>query len=176
MKIAVLGGGVIGLTTGIELSKRGHSVSIYYKVLPPNPGPAASAACALWYPLWTGDKSETPAGYAERITKWAIDSWGKFSELHQSEQNEYGIYRIKNFEMLWPSDEVAPYLREIDPKYRLITERDLPRGCAQRLEFFTFVIETPRYLRQLINVFEANGGKLVPREFVNRDDLCELEE
>lgn len=44
--ILVVGGGVIGLTTGIKLLELGYEVTIYTKDLSPNT--CSDVACAIW--------------------------------------------------------------------------------------------------------------------------------
>ena len=69
MKIAIAGAGVAGLTCGVVLAERGHSVTIVASEI----GPASRAAGAVWFPY--------DCEPAESVKAWALVTYERLCEL-----------------------------------------------------------------------------------------------
>jgi D-amino-acid oxidase len=176
MEIAVIGGGVIGLSTANLLLSEGHSVTLYTKEIPPNV--TSSIACAIWLPIWTGEKEEVPLNYADLLTGWSIDSWQEFQHLHQIGAEKYGIHLITNHELFSGEEPLPPYLLATlkSDEIQAVYDYNLPASFNFRWSFKTWLIETPIYLRQLLQDFLERGGKLVLMTFANVAELQQLPE
>src|SRR5215204_4941398 len=63
--VAVVGSGVVGLSTARVLQRRGKSVTLYTKELPPET--TSNVAGALWYPTHVYDPQKVSAAFLERF-------------------------------------------------------------------------------------------------------------
>lgn len=167
--IAVLGGGVIGLTTALELATRGYRVRVYADRFANDT--TSNAAGALWLP--TG--IEFPDDPAERahLNNLLARSADRFRAL---DPDTWGVEILPIYE-----PETCPH----HPRYfesgaiehpHAIAE--LPVGGRPRVGrvYQTFFIHTPRFLRTLIARLEAVGVDLVERRFDSPDDVMSLDE
>ena len=75
MHIAVLGGDVIGLSTGIELLERGQQVSLYTQALPPHG--VSSVAAAIWMPFLSGNPARLTPEAVAAMRRWSEDAWAR---------------------------------------------------------------------------------------------------
>jgi D-amino-acid oxidase len=187
MRIAVIGGGVIGLTTGVLLSQQGYEVNLYTRELPNKRALsftkiASSAACAIWLPIWTFDPNTASKEFQEKLIDWCRFS---FREFVTRIGDVYGISWTRNHE-LFPNIELAPsYLKGLLPNfeesmdYSLHSIADL-KGVnipqVYRWSFDTLIIETPVYLPKLINDFRDLGGKIQMQEFSEISQITSLPE
>ena len=73
---AVLGCGVMGLSTAILMQRRGWRVTIYTKDVPPNT--TSNIAGGLWGPSTDADPGMTPPDYEERFER-GEEAWDLFA-------------------------------------------------------------------------------------------------
>lgn len=176
-QIAVLGGGVIGLTTGISLLETGRcNVTVYtHRVADSNPHSlplVSEVACALWLPMWTNHSGQNRPGYQKQESHWSRNSFLRFSALGSS----CGIDRVLHHEFyteddlksgLFISAESADFLPDFH-EGRDMEPPPMPHGMQPLVyhqTFFTYIIVVPIYLAWLHQRFFALGGKLIPNVF-----------
>jgi len=138
-EVAVIGCGVIGLTTAILLLRNKCKVNIYTRDLPHQT--ASSVACATWLPFGTSDKYET--GYLDLLKQWSRESISEFSKL--TKFDSYGVRWIRDHELFHQQSDVTDdiwQLSEILPNFEAQTDKTLPDSFTYRVSFDTFVIET----------------------------------
>jgi D-amino-acid oxidase len=150
--VLVLGAGVSGLTTALQLQEQGFKVEIWYAELAPN---ASTNAAAFWYPFQV-----SPAD-RPRIGKWAERSYHHLLKLAQSTGS--GVKLRKLIEMKRESDEF-PWWGPIVPSLRRAraTEITAPYTralCVERLP----VIATDMHLGWLRKQYTDAGGILTQR-------------
>jgi D-amino-acid oxidase len=149
MRVAVVGGGVIGLTCALELTRAGHRVTV---VSEDDPLDTTSAvAAALWFPY--------EAAPAADVARWGAASLARFTRLAEDPATGVALreglvmYRRPDPDLAWMA--VVPDAERVDD------------GVRARLP----VIEMARYLRWLAGELEAGGASLVRRRVENLDDL-----
>lgn len=167
--VAVLGGGVIGFTTGIVLARRGLRVSLYAESV--GAGTASSAACAMWLPFLMGgsnaDGPETEELNESR--RWAEVSWNHFQKLTGPDR---GVLRTRWLELFVERPE-TPYYADVVDSFE---EGEFEGGYgshAYSWRFNTFVIEMPKYYPWLVEEFERLGGTVHTRRVDAFSDLSE---
>ncbi len=173
METAVIGCGVIGLTTGILLSRAGHKVTIYCRETPPNL--VSNAACAIWEPasFYSSEGETLPDDYEESMLRWTRDSWDTFTSLPGK---EYGIQWKLHHEMFREPTAAPAYMSEILPDFQAVADNTLPSPFSYRWTFKTLIIETPIYMARLMQEFSRIGGNIVRGTFDSVAGLFELSE
>ncbi len=168
-RVAVLGGGVIGLTAARELLQRGHAVTLYAEKFA---GETTSIrAGAVWLPTGVdfNDSPRQRAFFLDILRR----SRRAFAEL---DRDRFGVEALPIYE---PAEAVLH--REFFDNGTIDPPVDLPalpvgalRGPGRT--FTTDFIHTPRFLRELQADIEQLGGRLIRRRFESIDDLADLEE
>jgi D-amino-acid oxidase len=147
--VLVIGCGVIGLTSALELQAAGARVTIAARALPPDT--VSNVAAAFWYPYAVAPQ--------ERCLPWAHASLAVFREHARDPAS--GV--------LLPRGLEAPrWLREV-PGARAARQGELRPGFESGVAFEAPVIETSIYLPWLMRRFEARGGTLEIARFESLD-------
>jgi D-amino-acid oxidase len=152
-RIVILGQGVIGLTTGLVLSRAGHDVEIYSER--GSFETTSMAACAVWLPLFLGEHQPESRGGVDnaRVQRWAADSYSYFSTIASAETgvNSAPLYR------LGAAVEDAPRLEGTGIR---VSHFELPRVPAGMRHVWcvpSFVIDMPVYLAWLVEEVRSAG-------------------
>jgi D-amino-acid oxidase len=135
-RIAVVGGGVIGLTNAIRLREAGHQVEILAREFSPNT--TSDVAAAFWCPYRVGED--------DRAFDWATGTYEQFARLVQVE--EAGIFATRQRE-IFKSSAPDPWYVEMTHGFNRCSVHDLPSGFVDGYEFDTFIIDTPTYMKYL---------------------------
>lgn len=170
---AVIGAGVIGLTTAVSLTRAGISVTIYADSQAPDI--TSSVAAALWQPSTIFRPERVSADFLERFRFAARTS----HEIFRREAGDpaKGVRWIRMFDL---SDGApAPYRPEGDDLYpgAAFDDRDARRfGVAHAERYYALTIDMSLYLPALMREFAAAGGRFVARRFDSLEDVEALEE
>jgi len=173
-RCAVIGSGVMGLTTARLLQDRGWDVVIYTKDLPPNT--TSNIAGGQWSPTSVYDEeSITPAFRAQFERAMAI-AYRYFQNLAGP---RYGVRWIGNYEI----GSGPPAENNFNDRYRnfypQLQQLSMDRHpfAAQYVRYFdTMLIEPAVFLLALIQDFHAAGGRIQLREFREQAEVLTLEE
>jgi glycine/D-amino acid oxidase-like deaminating enzyme len=170
--VAVIGAGIMGLTTARLCQEAGLPVTIYTKALPPHT--TSNIAGGQWEPfgLFEGDKV-TPEWRAQFAR--ALDySWRRFQIMVGA---DYGIRWVPTYQAttIAPGEpmkrtEYMPGLRYLSP-----AEHPFPID-GHVIHFQTMYAETGRLLRKLEQDVQIAGGRIVVREFASPDEIAALPE
>lgn len=172
-RYAVVGCGVMGLSTGRLLQKRGKRVTIYTKQMPPDT--TSNMSAAWWSPGSTVDPNERTDAYDEQFVKAA-----RFANRYY--QNyvslDYGVqWRPRYSVSEQPPDGAARSLiADLFPEGQDLTAGEHPFPWPYVRRSWTMVIEPPRYLRALLRDFRIAGGEVVVESFNKLEDVLALEE
>lgn len=173
--VAVLGCGIVGLTTARLLQEAGRQVTLYAAQLPPHT--TSNIAGGQWHPasLYEPDRV-TPEWIAQ--FKLAMDySWRRFQIMVGE---EYGIRWVPTYLQMHddPSEDSAePDLADAYEADRVILgpgEHPFPVKRVRR--FSTMYAESGHLLRQLIRDIQIAGGRFVIRDFATPAEILTLPE
>jgi D-amino-acid oxidase len=166
-RAAVLGCGGVGLATARLLQRRGFTVTIYAKELPPNT--TSNISGAQWSPAESYDADHLSDAFAAQFVRAAHLSNREFQNMVG---DDYGIRWIENYVI---SDRpfqrpqgASQNLVDLYPDAKDLARGDHPFGSAYVRRFVTMLIEPPVYLNAMLRDFLLAGGALVVRGF---DDL-----
>lgn len=173
-RAAVLGCGVIGLSTARLLQDRGWRVTIYARELPPHT--TSNVAGALWGPTSVFDPPRLTPAFEARFAEAARISHHAFRNLVGA---GYGVRWIEQFYLGADPQPLPYYMRKLPDLYR--SRRDLephehpfPSPRARRI--LTLMIEPGVYLRRLMTEVRSAGGSIVVRDFGDLASVVALEE
>jgi len=173
-RFAVLGGGVMGLSVARLLQRRGGTVTIYAKDLPPNT--TSNLAGALWYPTSSYNSQKVSTAFLEQFRLACRISNRAFQELVG---DEYGVRWVETFDLqreLAPLEREPPGGAQLYPETKILREPKHYFGFPYVRQFSTMMIEPPVYLNALLRDFYIAGGKVVVTEFRSRQEIASLSE
>ena len=166
---AVLGCGVIGLSTARLLQRKGFRVTIYANDLPPET--TSNIAGGLWLPTSVYDKTKVDSKFLSQFDIACRISHRMFQDYIG---DNYGVWWMKEFSlgiaMEFPVSTVLfPEIKEHrNPKTYF--------GFDYVQQFTTMMIEPPIYLNALLRDFYLAGGKVKVRFFESMGDITSLRE
>ncbi len=170
--VAVLGAGIMGLTTARLVQEAGFPVTIYTKALPPHT--TSNIAGGQWEPFGHFDEDAVTPEWRDQFHRALDYSWRRFQIMVGE---DYGIRWLPTFRQSnrslsnpRPLDRYMPNLRVVPP-----VEHPFPVD-SQIIAFDTMYAETGRLLRQLEEDVRTAGGRIVIRDFATPADVLALQE
>lgn len=151
--IQVIGCGVIGLTTAVELQEAGHKVDITCRALPHNT--VSAVAAAIWFPFSAEPKA--------RVDAWSRSTFLTFARL-AAEPHQTGVF-------------MTDFLVYVEDASYVYWEDALPQGIKREAEpelipghyHTAYYLRVPFsdssvYMPYLLKRFRQNGGQIQQRE------------
>lgn len=167
--VAVIGAGVMGLTTARLVQEAGFPVTIYTAALTPETTSSVAGGQISPFGHYSDD-AVTPEWRAQFAAAMAY-SWSRFQIMVGE---KYGIRWLPTYE---ESRRTAPHADEsFMPDWRVVKQRDHPFPLDNVIRYQTMYVETPRFLRQLTADVLGAGGKILVRKFATPADLAALPE
>lgn len=176
--VAVLGSGVVGLSTARLLQDSGFEVTIYAKDLPPNT--TSNVAGGFWYPVTLFQEQFRTAAFNEQFAKACTFAFSRYQTMVGS---RYGVRWTSSFQLrnsAFPDagdfshrgvvGSLTPEFRDLGPGQHPFVGYEFVRG------FDTLLIEPPIYLTALMQDFLLAGGKVQVREFHETAEVSRLPE
>lgn len=165
--VAVLGAGVMGLSTALLAQERGHQVTIHAERLPPDT--TSNIAGGQIYPASHYQPGLVSEAWMRQFAAAMDYSWRRFQLLVGE---DYGIRWLPTYES--GSGPVSGLLRPYMPGLADLpgTANPFPTGPVR--VYNTMYVETGRYLRQLTRDFLAAGGRFVIRRFGTLAEIAAL--
>lgn len=157
-KVAVVGGGVIGLTSAIRLCEAGCAVEVLAREF--SPGTTSDVAAAFWCPYRGAED--------ERASTWARRTFEVLTEL--AAIPEAGIAPRRQREIFKRPAE-SPWYYPITQGFSRCTADQLPPGFVDGYEFDTYLIDTPTYMTYLHRCCAELGINLNETEVPNLESL-----
>ena len=169
---AVIGCGVMGLTAGTLLQRRGFRVTIYARELPPHT--TSNVAGGLWLPTSVYEEGQASAAFKAQFRRAARLSHWYFQELVGE---YYGVRWISNYLASGEPIRRPPWFAEL---IDLFPEREdippeghsFPRRYVSRNA--TLQIHPPVFLPAVERDFRLAGGQIVVREFHSPGEVVAL--
>ncbi|XP_013382964.1 D-aspartate oxidase [Lingula anatina] len=174
--IAVIGAGVVGLSTAINIieSVPDARVTIYADRWSPDTLSDGAAGCfgpKLGGPMY-------PMGIElERFKTWARDSFQHYDAIaHSAESAEAGVFPVSGYRLYCRPGNVAPYRAlELMSNYKELSKEEMKKFPPKyKVGFFftTLIAECHRYLPWLLKRFKSKGGHVVQQKMTTLKQFC----
>ena len=174
LDVAVLGAGVMGLTSALILARRGHNVTVYADVM--HPDTTSNVAGALWLPSSLYDRAVASEDFLR--LNWQVTREAHRGFLPYVNRPGYGVNWVHH-------SEVSNRVR--DPRYGLPGGDDLYPGLEvltgetrfgfpYEERFHTLMIDPDFYLDQLMKDAQQAGAIFLARRFATLDEVLALTE
>jgi D-amino-acid oxidase len=151
-EIAVLGGGVIGLTAAVTLAERGYSVQVFAKAFPPDT--TSNVAGGQWAPASVEHKDKAQF---ERILKNAFNT-------HKARGPAYGVSPRQNYATTrLPSFADVP--TGLVPAPTALAHLPFARLKSRGFVYSTLLVEPPIFLPKLVSDLNDRGVPLKTKTF-----------
>jgi D-amino-acid oxidase len=177
-RFAVLGCGVNGLSTALLLQRRFQdgpgTVTIYAKDLPPET--TSNIAGGFWSPTSVYEAEAASMRFTEQFNLACRISNRAFQLLVGP---EYGVRWIDTLELYRNEASLARELpggNDLYPQQEIHRDAEHYFGFPYARQYNTMLIEPPVYLNALLRDFYIAGGKLLVKEFRNREEIMRLPE
>jgi D-amino-acid oxidase len=181
--IAVIGAGLIGLTTALRLAETGARVTIYAADFPAET--RSARATGVWSPSSRIGFSDAVAEcFAERWERWARSSWA----THLGSLGLAGdpLEFLTQYNMSGGASQRVPTARPFLHLDRRLADLapgwgDTPAGEGPSPSRFsrsgpTLVFNVSEYFDRLARLFLLRGGRMVRRAFADRTAALALDE
>tara|TARA_B110000116_G_scaffold230490_1_gene212891 strand:- start:28 stop:1095 length:1068 start_codon:yes stop_codon:yes gene_type:complete len=172
---AVIGGGVMGLTTARLLQDAGWNVTIYTREMSRHT--TSNIAAGEFGPGGAHNPEVSTDAFKSRLDFAARVSHHAFTNLGGAD------YGVKWIEMHWPTDSLENKLRPFDGSFpHLYPYNDVfgpgehPFPTRYLRSTVTMLIEPAIFLRRITEDVQQAGGRFVIRDFGAKEELLSLSE
>lgn len=172
---AVLGCGVIGLSTARILQERGFNVTIYAEAIPPNT--TSNIAGGQWAPTSVFlDDDVTPA-FRTVFQKAAAIAYRRFEIMAGP---RYGVRWIDNYDLTMRADQGGQYGTEVREGVALFADvaridpASTPFTAPYVRRFTSMLIEPNTYLPAMLEDFYIAGGRIHVKRFTDVREIAHL--
>ena len=172
-RVAVIGCGVMGLTTARLLQDRGFDATIYARDLPPDT--TSNVAGGQWSPYTVFDDEAATPAFRQQLERAARLSHRYFQNLVG---DTYGVRWIENYILRDkpPAQQQPNPLRDLFFAAEVLPRDRHPFAASYVSRFTTMLIEPAVFLPAVTRDFLLRGGRIHVREFRDHRDLLQLEE
>lgn len=175
---AVLGCGVVGLSTARLLQLRGYNPIIYAKEMPPFT--TSNIAGGYWDPVTLYDVGRVTPEFRNQLGRAALFAMRTYQSLAGE---PYGVrwlpvYSLSSNGPITPARTESPY-RDIEPLFpetQQLAPGQHPFGALYARKRYSMLIEPAIYLSALVRDFQIAGGHIVIREFQAAEEIGALSE
>jgi len=168
--VAVIGAGVMGLSTARLVQEAGFPVTIYAKALPPDT--TSNIAGGQFHPFGHYDHNQVTSEWRAQFLAALDYSWRRFQIMVG---DDYGIRWLPTYAETSGGLE-RQILPTFPPDNRLLGPNDHPFPVEHMTRYDTLYVETGRYLRQLVRDLEIAGGRIEIRDFATPAAIAALPE
>ena len=163
--VAILGGGVIGLTTAYDLLEQGYDVHIYADNWSPNL--TSNVAAGIWSPLWL------PEGTPEEqkiLNQRMLEASEQRFLMSTGEQPEFaGVRFIDSYS--FKSDSLQEAIKTKHRGEDVVVYFD--NGVIKKGKRISELsIDGKLFMEDLFSKVKSKGARLKERHFGNLDDVC----
>lgn len=155
-EVLVIGAGVVGLTTAVELLARGRRVEVWTRDAPS--ATTSAVAAALWYPFLAEPRA--------RVLTWSRATYEALAR-QAVEAPESGVRMTRFVECFRVDPRGAPpdlWWESAVPSLRHLPRAEIPEGFDAAIEVEAPVADTRAYLPWLVSRVRALGGVVRERE------------
>jgi glycine/D-amino acid oxidase-like deaminating enzyme len=167
--VAVLGSGVMGLSTARLVQEAGFPVTVYAAALPPDT--TSNIAGGQFHPFGFFRKADVTPEFMAQFARALDYSWRRFQIMVG---DDYGIRWLPTY-VASDTPDSQP-IAHFPPVNRVLSQAEHPFPVADVVRYDTLYVETGRYLRQMIRDVQTAGGKIEVRRFAAPADIAALAE
>jgi glycine/D-amino acid oxidase-like deaminating enzyme len=170
--VAVLGSGIVGLTTARLVQEAGFPVTIYTAALPPET--TSNIAGGEFSPSLHFDRDSVTPEWREQFRAALAYAYRRYQIMVG---DEYGVRWLDKYSfsdsLLRPPD---PLTASIHPDTQDLEPGQHPFGNRYARHRKGMYIQTPKFLDQLLEDIRLAGGKVVVRKMATAADVAALPE
>mgnify|MGYP001562859093 CR=1 FL=1 len=166
--VAVIGAGIMGLSTARLLQEAGFAVTIYAKALPPDT--TSNIAGGQFHPFSLYRDDMVTPEWRRHFTAALDYSWRRFQIMVGE---DYGVRWLTTYSEGTKGTALLP---TFPPAARQLHPDEHPFPVERLWRYDTLYVETGRYLRQVQRDFAGAGGKISVRDFATPAAIAELSE
>jgi glycine/D-amino acid oxidase-like deaminating enzyme len=167
--VAVIGSGVMGLSTARLAQEAGFPVTIYTAALPPDT--TSNIAGGQFHPFSVFREREVTSEFKAQFARALDYSWRRFQIMVGE---DYGVRWLPTYvESDSPEEKV---IATFPPVNRMLRTAEHPFPLDSIRRYDTMYVETGRYLRRMLTDFQVAGGKIEIRKFATPADIAALPE
>lgn len=159
LRVAVVGGGVVGLTCALELARSGHRVRVH--TADPWAATTSAVAAAIWFPY--------RAAPADAVLRWGATSLEVLTRLAADPAS--GV-RLLPGTYVHRTPDPDPWWTPGVPGVRPATADELPPGAPAGTRCTLPVVDTGAYLPWLAAACAAAGVETVPGRVGALDEVA----
>jgi D-amino-acid oxidase len=175
---AVLGCGVVGLSTARLLQLRGYNPVIYAKDMPPLA--TSNVAGGYWSPVTLFDGDRVTPEFQRQFGEAARFSMRRYQSLAG---DSYGVRWLPVYSLAADSPytparpgSIYSEVEPLFPETRRLGPGQHPFGEVYARREYSMLIEPAIYLNALVRDFQIAGGRIVIREFHAPEEIMTLRE
>ncbi|GFR69819.1 D-aspartate oxidase-like [Elysia marginata] len=176
LNVAVVGAGVVGLSTAVALQQRVKNVKVTLIADRFDEGTTSWGAGGLFRP----DLDSYPAEHQSSFRQWISDSWKFYNALASSEHSQDCGLTFVAGTLLQNSPKDLGYscISELTHDFQKLDEAqikkmNLPSTFKYAYSCTTVITHVPTYLRWLMQKFRGNGGKVECRKVSRLSQLSD---
>ncbi len=169
--VAVMGAGVMGLTTARLVQEAGFPVTIYTAAMPPDT--TSNVAGGQISPFGHYRESEVTPEWKQQFASAMEYSWRRFQLMVGP---EYGVRWLPTYVHGDGLPDPAEPMAQYRPRARSLSRGEHPFGFDPLWTYDTMYVETHRFLAQLVRDLLKAGGRIRLRRFATPDDIAALDE
>jgi D-amino-acid oxidase len=162
MNVLIVGAGVIGLSTALEVRRRGHSVTVWAREIPPHT--TSNVAAAIWYPYYAAPE--------EKVRRWAGRTLERFIALGGVAGS--GV-SLRTGTKLFHRKMGLPWWAKQTTSFRTLRPMEMLTGHVSGYRFEIPVIDMSVYLQKLVTELATVAIPLVVRDADLTEALTEFD-
>src|SRR5690242_6471039 len=167
--VAVLGSGVVGLSTARLVQEAGFPVTIYAAALPPDT--TSNVAGGQFHPFAVFHEGDVTPEFMTQFTRALDYSWRRYQIMVG---DDYGIRWLPTY--VEADSPEAKVIATFPPLNRMLSQSEHPFPLETVRLYDTMYVETGRYLRQMMRDVQVADGKIEVRRFATPADIATLPE
>ena len=169
---AVLGCGIMGLTTARLLQDRGFQATIYARDLPPHT--TSNVGGGQWSPFSVYSSSAASPTFERQYERAARISHRYYQDLAGP---RYGVRWIRNFALRSsPGRARTGMLEDLFLDQEVLDPGEHPFPTPYAARFTTMLVEPNVFLPAVMDDFLLRGGRVVTREMRDLDEVLALDQ
>jgi glycine/D-amino acid oxidase-like deaminating enzyme len=175
---AVIGCGVVGLSTARLLQQRGYAPTIYAREMPP--ATTSNIAGGLWDPVTVYDHPQVTPEFRRQFADAARFAFRRYQSLAG---DPYGVRWMPVYALSTSGPHATPAadspyapVETLYPESKQLSREENPFDVPFVYRRYSMLIEPAIYLNALTRDFQIAGGRIVIREFATARDLMALRE